>query len=432
MKKLKIVVSILLAFLLFSGCSSFRLASSVDELISPVSPQGNDAAIQNALSAYTNDGYSLKSPSYGEYTSAYIFYDVDNDGEEEAIVFYEAAKDLGLINMAVIDKTGEKKDWQVIFNLTTEYPEVYSIDFSDLTGDGLPELIVLWDVIKNSSSHLFSVYTQKGTVGSGYELTEIDNSLTINYYITVDLKSSGVNNVLAFTIDSGDSVSASATLYSYQNGREMLGKTKLDGHISSYKSIKSDVQDGRVFVFADAVKSNGTQMLTEIIMWSDYYNTVVSPFYSYDTGVTKKTTRKAKVVSCDINGDGLIEVPIDAEYDFGHDDVYAVDWCRYEGSVLHHYCYSIVSENSGYQLVMPEEMLKTIEIVPSDNELTFNDADGNLIFKIMSTAKTDLSAEESNNEVMSNAGYSYIAVLGDSDKNNLTIDEIKEMIKSLD
>ena len=34
--------------LIFSGCS-FRLASSVDELISPVSPQGDDADVQKAL-----------------------------------------------------------------------------------------------------------------------------------------------------------------------------------------------------------------------------------------------------------------------------------------------------------------------------------------------------------------------------------------------
>ena len=50
-------------------------------------------------------------------------------------------------------------------------------------------------------------------------------------------------------------------------------------------------------------------MLTEIIHWSDYYNTIVSPFYSYSTGVTKRTTRSAMLSSRDINDDGKIEIP---------------------------------------------------------------------------------------------------------------------------
>lgn len=54
----------------FSGCS-FRLASSVDELISPVSPQGDDAEIQNALSSYAGGGFKLKSPISGNFTAAY-------------------------------------------------------------------------------------------------------------------------------------------------------------------------------------------------------------------------------------------------------------------------------------------------------------------------------------------------------------------------
>lgn len=58
--------------LVLSGCS-FRLASSVDELISPVSPQGDDADVQNALSSFVSGGYSLKTPSAGDFTTAYSF-----------------------------------------------------------------------------------------------------------------------------------------------------------------------------------------------------------------------------------------------------------------------------------------------------------------------------------------------------------------------
>lgn len=434
MKRLKVLISILLVAALFSGCSSFRLASSVDELIFPVSPQGNDAAVQNALSQYTNEGYSLKSPSGGEYTSSYIFFDIDNDKEEEAIVFYEAAKNLGLINMAIIEKVGGKNDWQVVYNLTSENADIYSIDFSDLTGDGVPEFLVLWDVIKNSSSHLLSVYQQSGAVGADYSLSEIGNSLTINYYIAVDLKGRGINDVLAFAIDSGDSVSASATLYSYEDGRKPLGKTKLDGHISSYRSIVSAENDGKTVVFADAVKSNGTQMLTEIIMWSDFYDSVVSPFYSYDSGVTRKTTRSAMVSSCDINGDGIIEVPLDSDYEVNSGRASTVDWCRYEGSSLIHSCFSIAVERNDYQVIVPAQILDSCSIDYSDdkNQLSVTDSEGKLVFAITTAAKTNMEETENDDEIMSNAGYSYIASIGDSAEFDITINDLKSMIKALD
>ena len=435
MKRLKPLISILLVAVLFGGCSSFRLATSVDELIFPVSPQGNDAAVQNALSEFTNEGYSLKSPSDGKYTSSYIFYDIDNDEEEEAIVFYEAAKNLGFINMAIIDKVDGKKNWQVIYNLTSDNTEIYSIDFSDLTGDGVPEFLVLWDVIKNTSSHELSVYKQNGSSGNDYNLSEIDGTLTINYYIAVDLKGRGINDILAFAIDSGDSVSASATLYSYENGRKALGKTKLDGHISSYRNIFSAENDGKTVVFADAVKSNGTQMLTEIIMWSDFYDSVVSPFYSYDSGVTRKTTRSAMIPSCDINEDGIVEVPLDSDYSTESGKTYVVDWCRYEGSSLIHSCYSVAVEKNDYQIILPASMLEdcSVDYSEDDNKLSVTDGEGKLVFEVITAANTDVDNPKNDNEIMSNAGYSYVAVIGDSAAYDIVdINSIKDMIKPLD
>ena len=433
MKKLKVLISVLLIAVLFGGCSSFRIATSVDELIFPVTPEGNDAAVQNALSEYTNEGYSLKSPSDGKYTSSYIFFDIDKDGEEEAIVFYEAAKNLGFINMAIIENVGGKKDWKVVYNLASENSDIYSIDFSDLTGDGVPEFIVLWDVIKNSSSHLLSVYQQNGAEGGDFSLKEIDGSITINYYIAVDLKGRGINDVLAFSIDSGDSVSASATLYSFENGRKALGKTKLDGHISSYRSIISAENDGKMVVFADAVKSNGTQMLTEIIMWSDYYDSVISPFYSYDTGVTRKTTRSAMISSCDINGDGIIEVPLNSDYETKSNKIYSVDWCYYEGSMLKHSCYSVAVEKNGYQIIVPSGLLEDciFDYSADENKLTVTDESGALVFEIKTVAKTALEKDGNANEIMSNAGYSFIATIGSSDEVSITLDNLKSMIKEL-
>lgn len=246
LKWIKIIAVVVLMSLVLSGCS-FRLASSVDELISPVSPQGDDADVQNALSSYVSGGYSLKTPSAGDFTTAFSFYDVDGDSVEEAIVFYEAEKTPGKISMAVIDKVGD--NWSVVYNINSEYSDVYSLSFSDLTGDGINEFVVLWDVISNSVNHVLYVYAQN--LNGEYSLSPIGSELTVNNCIAVDMDLDTVNEMLVFTIESGDSVSSTATLYEYSlNGRETLGRTKLDGHISYYSDIQYNVADDRVYIYA--------------------------------------------------------------------------------------------------------------------------------------------------------------------------------------
>ena len=43
--------------------------------------------------AALTQNYSLKYPKSGDHRSAFVFHDIDGDGEEEAIVFYEPSID---------------------------------------------------------------------------------------------------------------------------------------------------------------------------------------------------------------------------------------------------------------------------------------------------------------------------------------------------
>lgn len=431
LKQVKAFALLIAISLLLSGCS-FRLASSVDELISPVSPSGDNANVQKALENYCKGGFSLRTPSGGLYTTSYIFYDFDIDGTEEAIAFYESSSNLGVINMAVIDKNND--NWSVIYNLEGRGSDIFSIDFKDLNGDKSPEFIVLWDVISSSTSHLLSVYEYSS--GNGFSLAEIGKPLTMNNYISVDTDSNGIDEIMVFTVDSGDSISAEAVLYSYDNGKmRSLGSTKLDGHISSYKSIVSENLGSIVYVYADAVKSNGTQMLTEIIHWSDYYDTIVSPFYSYSTGVTKSTTRSVMMTSRDINSDGFIEIPLDASIDNLPPQASAINWRQLNNSVLDHICYSISVEKDGYQIIIPDDYFEHVSVSynPDRSEMTISDENENTVFSVVSLLKThlnDISVGYSNyTEIMTDSGYIYLAAIGTDSDIKLTIDDLKDMIK---
>lgn len=432
LKWIKIIAVVVLMSLVLSGCS-FRLASSVDELISPVSPQGDDADVQNALSSYVSGGYSLKTPSAGDFTTAFSFYDVDGDLVEEAIVFYEAEKTPGKISMAVIDKVGN--NWSVVYNINSEYSDVYSLSFSDLTGDGINEFVVLWDVISNSVNHVLYVYAQN--LNGEYSLSPIGSELTVNNCIAVDMDLDTVNEMLVFTIESGDSVSSTATLYEYSlNGRETLGRTKLDGHISYYSDIQYNVADDRVYIYADAVKSDGTQMLTEVIYWSDYYDTIISPFYSYSSGITSSTVRSSMLNCEDVDDDGIIEIPTDVQMDAVPTDVSAVKWNKYDDSVLVGTCYSLVVQKDQYQLIIPDEYFDDIKVLysPENSLLTVTDDKDNTLFSVMCVLKAHYnkssSAYKGFSEIDECSGYVYLAQEGESGNTDFSVQSVKSMIRT--
>ena len=237
MKFIKAFVPILLSALILGGCS-FRLASSIDDLITPVSPSGENANVQKALDNYCKGSYSLKTPVSGGFTTSYIFYDIDSDSEKEAIVFYEPSSNPGSIDMAVIDKING--EWSVVCNIEGRGSDVYSVDFRVLNGDGSTELIVLWDTFSNSASHVLAVYRQ-AYVNDQLALSVVGRYITMSNYIAVDIHGDDAEELMVFTVDSGDSISANAVLYSYEDDNlKSLGSTKLDGHISSYKSIISE------------------------------------------------------------------------------------------------------------------------------------------------------------------------------------------------
>ena len=431
MKKIKVVSLALAIAFLFSGCS-FQLASSVDELISPISLTGENKDIQNALNSFCSDGYSLVNPESGSYTNSYTFYDYDLDDVEEAIVFYEPSSSLGTVNMALIDK--EDGSWSVVSNVEGDGADIYLIDFCDLTGDGDLEFVILWDVISDSTDHVLAVYKQSLEDGE-FALEKADKTITVNNYLTVDIDLDDVSEIMVFNIENGDTISASATLYSFETGKlKSIGSTKLDGHINSYKNFSYETIDDTVYVYADAVKSSGTQMLTEIIYWSDYYDALISPYYSYSTGITQKMIRDVMLSTRDIDGDGKVEIPLDADVDDLPSAVVAVDWYIYKNSVLSHDIYSLAVEDDGYQVIIDDDWIDSFSVSYSDesSKMSVKDDSDNLIFSIVTVLETayDESDYSDYEVIMENDGYFYLGKVGSKAEFKITTDELKSSIVS--
>lgn len=429
----KILIPIFCIALLFSGCGGFQLASSIDDLISPVAPAGADASLQSAMDAYCEGGYSVKIPAAGKYTTSYIFYDFDKDGQNEALAFYEPNDALGKIDMAVLEQNGDS--WQVIANIQGEGTDVYSVDFCDVNGDGKTEFLISWNMISNSTSHLMSVYkiTKKE---AETKLTALAEPMQYSAYIPVDLNSDGVQEVLFFSADQMKSLSASAALYSYRNDTQtLLGETRVDGHVSTYRKLQVGKADGKPAVYADAVKSDGASMLTELICWSEYYDSIVSPFYSYNTGLTADTSRDVMVPCVDMNNDGQIEIPTDADLKGLPAQVRGVDWRKYKSSVLVHAGYSLAVQEDGYQMVLPDKKFHTVSVRydAKTHEMTVQSkSDKKAAFSVLPVLQSQYDANPKKHkdytELLREGGYVYLAKCGNSTDFAVNANTLKDWI----
>lgn len=432
MKYIKVFLCVVLIVALFSGCS-FRLASSVNDLISAVAPFGENADVKSALDSFLSNGYSLKNPSSGEYITSYNFYDLDGDEKEEAVAFYEPNDNLGTIRMAIIKEYSGK--WEVVSDISGYGDDAYRLDFADLNNDGKDEIIVCWNNISNSNSHLFVVYNLKFE-DKKFEVKQINkDEIYLNNYVIVDFNQTGNNDILMFEINSGTKTSAKAELYSLNdNNLRLKGETKLDSRVISYRNINVEKAEGDIRVYADAIGSNGNSIRTEVIYWSNMYDSIVSPFYSYSTGRTSGTSRGCLVNSCDINEDERIEIPTDTTVKGLPKNIKPLNWKIYNKTILVHTNYSLYVKDDNYNVIIPDKYFKNISAAynKKTREMTvINKKTKTAVFSIMPVLKAvyDEKSYQGYSVILDKSGYYYLAKTSNDKNIKISIDELKQYIK---
>jgi hypothetical protein len=403
-------------------------------LISPVSPSGENAGVQNALDEYCKGSFSIKIPAKGSYTTSFIFHDFNVDSHDEAIAFYEPSNNLGSVRLAFLVKNNDK--WSVQDNINGEATDVNSVDFCDLNNDGIDEIIVCWSVVSKAVGFKVNVYAQDKKDGGSLELKKLSDSVSASDFICIDLNSDGSDELLTLA-NNAVSDSARAQLYTYTGGkRKLLGTTRIDSSISSFSNISVGKLGKGIAVYADGIKSDGSSMVTELILWSDYYDSIISPFYSYSTGKTSGTSRNMLINSKDIDSDGTVEIPSDATIKDLPSELSAQNWKKYKDSVLIHKCYSIACRRDNFILLIPDDLFGKIKVSYNSDKrettVSLKSKDKEL-FKIATVLKSGYDGVSDKfsdyTEIFSDSGFVYLAKVNKKANKDITIDDLKDMIK---
>ena len=106
-KKIRLFSVVMAVIVLFTSCKGPIL--DVGNLLTPPVFFSEQNKIIDALKSSVGNEIELEYPSGGDYRSAFILYDIDKDGSNEAIVFYRLVKPDMLQNMVHINLLDTKK-----------------------------------------------------------------------------------------------------------------------------------------------------------------------------------------------------------------------------------------------------------------------------------------------------------------------------------
>lgn len=350
--------------LLTAGCSL-----DVETLLQPPRAQGEQKTVQAALETYLKDTglagvrYTLKYPSEGEFTSAFVL--CDNQGRPTAATGEQAAYAAAFYSLASAPEEThinllhrEGTEWISVGDSVGYGADILQVAFGDMDGDGMGELLTGWSTY-HSKDHRLAIFSM------GDELRALSTDRVYTQWYLGDMTAAGHDSLLLLHIGTANEVTA--TLERMSGGHLVSGgSVRLDGYIQQFGGMTlSRLAHGVHGLYVDGIKSAGT-MVTELI----YYDQtgLTAPFYDKTTNMTTATARPVQFPARDIDGDAVVEIPAPrllAEYDEGvvpHSTAYLTAWrvWDYTQKTWRVKQHAVWNTTDGYMVTLSESATQTV------------------------------------------------------------------------
>lgn len=360
-KSFALLALVLACLFVLSGCNIF---SSGEELLTPPMPGGELSKIRLALDTLVNDEYTLKYPTDGEYRSAIVRYDVTGNGQKDAVAFFSTEKEnISSMHIALLTRRGE--DWVAIKDVSVLASGIERVEFHDLNGDGVSEIVVGWSVYGNVDKQA-SVYTFDGEV--------LTPRLKEPYteFLVCDLNTDNKKEILLLQLKPTEKRGSAKLLELTGEGVSEISAADLDGNSTAIVSaVEAKLLGGRPAVFLDMQK--GAKMITEILYLSG--GKLQNPMYDKEEKATRLTERSSSVTVQDINGDGSPDIPMleilpDYQEKPDEDKLYITHWCSFDGKKMVVTLSAYMNYTDGYYFKVPKSHEGKLTVVKNTSSRT--------------------------------------------------------------
>ena len=284
--------------LLLSACSSFQF--NLTDLMQAPKLSEDQAEIYEALTdAVGVSDVQLKYPKSGAYRSAFVMFDLDADGEKEALVFYNMPSWGGNVRIMILDHQQEK--WVSVDDAVGEGTDITEVDFRILTSSGRYCLMIGWEQGTSENTNI-SVYDYTG--GQLRVLFESEYS----QMLIEDIDQDGVQEILLGVFKASAKMGSIRLINDTDEGLQPVSRVVMDNTITKFLGIDIGfLSEDQTAVFVDAYTSS-TQIVTEIMVYTEEGRLV--PLSDHAGDLDRLLVRELPVRCEDIDGDGILEIPV--------------------------------------------------------------------------------------------------------------------------
>ena len=342
------------AIALLTGC----MRSTADELYALPQLSEEYLQLQGLIDKELNSGAEYAAPASGSNRQAVQLEDIDGDGIREAIVFFNFIGSDRPLKIYVY-RQDAGGDYQEALRIEGEGSGVESISYIDMDGDGIKEIAVGWQIA--SGINMMSVYSVKGL-----QVTPIINT-DYTQYVTCDMGEEPGSDLVVLRAASSDPA-GEAFIYSLAaNGEVITSSARLtDGVADVFRVRTTGLADGRQGVFVESALSGGG-IVTDVLAFRD--GKLVNVTMDETTGRSEGTVRTYEVYCRDINGDGLLDVPVPVALPAVSESTtfYMIDWYTYASDGEGQRIFSTYSNyTDSWYLILPEEWRGEITVRRTD------------------------------------------------------------------
>lgn len=347
MKKLVLLCATLSFIMLFSACVS----GEIDELYSLPQTQEKYQQLQTLIDKELAAGAEYSAPTGGTSRQSVQLVDIDGDGTEEALAFLKNASSTPMICIYRITNG----DYALVSTITGEGTYIGRVEYADLVGDGLSEIIVSWKMSSGLTTiTAYSLYDW----ASALVLSVTGTDFRVADYEAPDSVTGIVSGLAVLNVEE---VSGEVELYFTDETGELISySSNLSSCITSVARFRVQSIEGNIpaIIVEGSFKEEdgGTLYLTDMFVFSGgRLNNITLDQRSGDS----IAIRRVQIYSQDIDGDGNFEIPfLEQVYKqpSSNTDYYVIDWMRFSSDGSAALCASTYHEiDDGWYYIIPEE-----------------------------------------------------------------------------
>ena len=291
---------------LLAGCETmmpFAEKAQVEELLRAPRLSGDYGALQTALNDWLGESAQLKYPMRGELLSPFVLQDLDGDGQQDAAVLYTTAQTANVC-VAILQRD-DAGNWKVRQSVEGLADTVENVSLAQLQTGASCQLVVGYTAAQDD--HYLAVYS--------YEDGTLSTILEQQYeqYLVEDITGGGNQDLILMSTQEDGSVQIELLTVDKDGGFQQMAVTGLSADkFSGCASVAAGRgADGRHYLVLDGWTGISGNNLASVLLRfdEDTQQMVPSSKISSDRLYTESLRNVSSLVSRDLDGDGIVEIP---------------------------------------------------------------------------------------------------------------------------